>query len=88
MKRIQVLEDCRIPAREARNWEDRKDKKRRITRKEHRRLWNDVEMGGFHGTERCMESRQRENVAGQRCIVKEIKETLSESTRPRMKRSS
>ena len=34
MKRIQTLEDCRVPAKEARNWRI-KDQKRRITRKEY-----------------------------------------------------
>ena len=60
LKRTRVLEDGRIPAREARNWKI-EGQKRRITRKGYRRLWT--------GTERSMESRQRENVARQTCIA-------------------
>ena len=46
LKRIQVLEDGRTPAKEARNWEI-EGQKRRITRKEKRRLWSEFERGGF-----------------------------------------
>ena len=45
-KRIQVLEDGRVPAKEARNWKI-EGKKRRITSKEYRRLWNEFETGAF-----------------------------------------
>ena len=44
LKRIQVLEDGRIPAKEARNWKI-EGQKRRITRKEYRKLWNEFETG-------------------------------------------
>ena len=46
LKRIQVLEDSRIPAREARNWKI-EGQKRRITRKGYKRLWNESETRGF-----------------------------------------
>ena len=46
LKRIQALEDARIPAKEARNWKI-EGPNRRITRKEYRRLWNKFETGGF-----------------------------------------
>ena len=46
MKRFQTLEDGRIPAKMARNWKT-EGQKRRITREEHRRLWNEFETGGF-----------------------------------------
>ena len=46
LKRIHVLDDGRIPAKEARNWKI-EGQKRRTTRKEYRSLWNDFEMGGF-----------------------------------------
>ena len=36
-KRIQILEDGRVPAKEARNWKI-EGQKRRLTRKEYRRL--------------------------------------------------
>ena len=35
-----------VPAKKARNWEN-EGQKRRIIRKEHRRLSNEFEMGGF-----------------------------------------
>ena len=46
LKRIQILEEGRIPAKEARNWKI-EGLKRRSTRKEYRRLWNEFETGGF-----------------------------------------
>ena len=46
LKRIQVLEDGRVPAKEARNWKI-EGQKRRITRKEYQRLLNKFEMEGF-----------------------------------------
>ena len=45
VKRIQDLEEGRIPTKEARNWKN-EGQKRRITRKECRRLWNEFETGG------------------------------------------
>ena len=39
LKRIQVLEDGRVPAKEARNWRI-EGRKRRITREEYQRLPN------------------------------------------------
>ena len=44
--RIQVHEDGRIPAKEARNSKI-EGPKRRITRKEHRMLWIEFETGGL-----------------------------------------
>ena len=46
LKIIQVLEDGRVPAKEARNWRI-EGQKRRITRKEYQRLLNKLEMEGF-----------------------------------------
>ena len=46
LKRIQTLEDGRIPAKEANNWRI-EGQKRRITRKEYQRLVNKFEMEGF-----------------------------------------
>ena len=46
LKRIQVLEDGRVPAKEARNCRI-EGEKRRITRKEYQRLLNKFEMEGF-----------------------------------------
>ena len=46
LKRIQVLEDDRVLAKEARSWKIEVPK-RRITRKEYQRLPNKFEMEGF-----------------------------------------
>ena len=46
LKRVQILEDCRVPATEASNWKI-EGQKRSITREECRRLWNEFETGGF-----------------------------------------
>ena len=45
MKRIQFLEEGRVPAKEAKNWRIEGDKKR-ITRKECKRLLHNFEMEG------------------------------------------
>ena len=45
MKRIQILEEGRVPAKEAKNWRI-EGEKRRITRKEFQRLLNNFEMEG------------------------------------------
>ena len=46
LKRIQILENGRVPAKEARNLKIQ-GHKRRITRKEFKRWWNEFEMQGF-----------------------------------------
>ena len=46
VKRIQTLEEGRVPAKEAKNWRIERDKKR-IARKEYQRLLNNFEMEGF-----------------------------------------
>ena len=46
LKRIQVLEERRIPAKGARCWKI-EGQKRRITRKDYRILWNEFETEGF-----------------------------------------
>ena len=46
LQRIQVLVDSRILSREEKNWKI-EEQKRKITRKEYRRLWNEFEMRGF-----------------------------------------
>ena len=46
LKRIKVLEEGRLPAKEAKNWKI-EGQKRRITRKEYRRLGNEFKTGGF-----------------------------------------
>ena len=46
LKRIQILEDGRVPAKEAKDWK-MEGKKRRITRKEYKRLINEFELKGL-----------------------------------------
>ena len=46
LKRIQVLEDGGVPAKEATNWRI-EGQKRRVTRKEYQRLLNKFEMEGL-----------------------------------------
>ena len=46
LKRIQILEDGRVPAKEVKDWMI-EGKKRRITRKEFQRLINDFELEGL-----------------------------------------
>ena len=56
LKRIQVLEDGRVPAVEARNWSI-EGQKRRITRQEYQRLLNKLERESFmaqKGLESCL----------------------------------
>ena len=55
LKSIQVLEDGRVPAKEARYWRI-EGQKRRITRKEYPGLLNRFEMEGFYGAKRIVES--------------------------------
>ena len=45
-KRIQTLEDGRVPAKEAKNWRI-EGQKRRITRRDNQRLVNKFDMEGF-----------------------------------------
>ena len=60
LKRIEVLEEGRIPAKEARNWKIEGQNKT-ITRK-YRRLWTEFETGG------CMAQKGLWNVAKERML--------------------
>ena len=53
LKIIQVLEDGRVPAKEARNW--RIEGQKKITRKEYQSLLNKVEMEGLMAQKRIVE---------------------------------
>ena len=46
LKRLQILEDGRAPAKEAKDWKI-EGRKRRITRKEYRRQSNEFKMEGL-----------------------------------------
>ena len=83
-KRIQVLEDGRVPAKEARGWRI-EGQKRRTTRKECQRHVNNLE--GFMAKKGLWNPCQRENPEGKRRAAKG-RVTSSESTRPCMKKVS
>ena len=69
LKIIQVLEDGRVPAKEARSWRIERQK-RRITRKEYQRLLNKFEMEGFMARGRIVEPCWREDPEGKRGVAK------------------
>ena len=52
LKRIQVLEDGRVPAKEARNWRI-EGQKTTITRKAYQRLLNKFDMEGLIAQKDC-----------------------------------
>ena len=81
LKRIQVLEDGRVPAKEARNWKiELKDKKESSLGKSIRGFLNKFEMEGFMAQKKIVvESRQR------KCCGFRKKVTLLERKRPCMK---
>ena len=68
INRIQILEDGRVPAKEAGNWKI-EGQKRRITSKDNQRLLNKFEMERFMAQRRIVESRWRKCVAGQRSVA-------------------
>ena len=68
LKRIQILEDGRIPAKEATNLRI-EGQKRRITRQEYQRLVNKIEMEDFFGAERPVESCERKGLEGKRSVA-------------------
>ena len=65
LQRIQILEDGRAPAKEAKDWKI-EGKKRSITRKEYRRQSNEFELEGLMAQEGFC-NLARENIAGERC---------------------
>ena len=65
LKRIQMLEDGRVPAKAANNRRIER-KKRRITWMEYRRLSNEFELEAINGAERLVEPCKREKIAGQK----------------------
>ena len=58
VKRIQTLKIGRVPAKEAGNWRIDEEKKR-ITRKEYRRLLNNFEMEGLMAQKKACGTWQR-----------------------------
>ena len=69
LKRIQVLEDGRVPAKEATNWRI-EGQKRRVTRKEYQRLLNKFEMEGLMAQKRIVESCLRKDPEGKSGVAK------------------
>ena len=70
LKRIQDLEEGRNLADEARNWKN-EGQKRRITREEFGRMWNEFETGGVVAKICAVEGCQREGCERQRRFAKE-----------------
>ena len=57
LKRIQVLEEGRVPAKEATKWKI-DGQKTRITRKEYRRFWSEFKTVGLMAQKKAVERRQ------------------------------
>ena len=68
MKRIQTLEEGRVPVKEAKKWRIEGEKKR-ITRKEYKRL-NNFEVKGLMAQRRPVKFGKGENHEGKRRIAK------------------
>ena len=87
LKRIQTLEDGRVPAKEA---ENRKieGQKRRISRKENKILSNEFEMGGFRAQKGLWNLARERKCCRTEEHCQRRTETLSESTRRCTKRTS
>ena len=63
MKLIQILEEGRVPAKEAKNWRIQGEKKR-ITRKDYKRLLNNFEMEGSMAQKMPVELGKRKTISG------------------------
>ena len=87
LKRILILEDGRVPAKEARNWKI-EGQNRSITRKEYRRFWNEFEIWRFSWHRKVYGISHERKCCWAEVQCQRKKETLSESRRPCMKRSS
>ena len=68
LKRLQILEDGSVPAKEATNRKI-EGHKRRITRKEYQRLLNKFEMEGFMAQKSILEFFEKQSFARQRCPI-------------------
>ena len=80
MRRIQVLEIGRVPAKEANNWRI-EGQKRRITRKEYQRLLNKFAMVGFVA-QKGLWNLARDKILRERGNVAKGRVVPLESTRP------
>ena len=70
LKRIQVLEDGRVPAKEARSWRlGRRTKEEEPQAISIRGFQTSLKLKVFFGANRVVESRERRGVAGQRSVT-------------------
>ena len=76
-KRIQILGDGRVPAKDAKTGTFM-DKKRRITRKEYRRLWNEFETGAFMAQKGLWNVAREKMVQDRGASLKEERDTVRE----------
>ena len=76
LKRIQVLEGCRVPTKDARSWRIA-GQKRRVTRKEYQRLLNKFKMEGFMAQKRLW-NLVREKIRDKRALPKEEGDVIRE----------
>ena len=86
LKRFLILEDGRVPAKEANYWKI-DGQIRRITRKEDGRLLKEFEMGGFMAQKGLWNLARDEMVQDRGALPKEEGDVLRE-TRTCMKRTS
>ena len=63
LKRIQILEEGKVPAKNTGKWEI-EGPERRVARKECKRLQEEFEIGGFMAQKRAMEHCQKKFVGG------------------------
>ena len=78
MKRIQVLEDGRVPAKEAKNGRN-EGQKRRITRKEYQRLLNKFENVRFVAQQDCAILREEDIMRERGALPKEEGDAVREN---------
>ena len=69
MKRIQTLEEGRVPSKEAKNWSIEGEKKRIYEKGSIKRPRNTFEMEGVNGTKRLVELGKGENHEGKKRVA-------------------
>ena len=75
LKRIQILEDGRVPTKEARNWKI-EGQNTKIVRKEYKILLIGFRDGRIHGANRSMESRKRKMLQDRGALPKEVGDVI------------
>ena len=79
LKRIRVLEDGRVPAKEVENWRI-EAKKRRISRKEYRRLFNEFELEGLVAQKGLWNLAKEERLQYRGALLREERDVIREYT--------